>query len=59
MHSTFIVTVLCCGQESFILKGRLLDTVVSLINLGSKLLPVAMPLAKEAIASLGTGALSG
>ena len=31
----------------------------SLIDLGSKLLPMAMPLAKEAIASLATGALSG
>ena len=31
----------------------------SLINLGSKLLPMAMPLAKKAIAPLATGALSG
>ena len=31
----------------------------SLINLGSKLLPMAMPLAKNAIAPLATGALSG
>ncbi|CAH3030536.1 unnamed protein product, partial [Porites evermanni] len=31
----------------------------SLISLGSKLLPMAMPLAKKAIASLATGALSG
>ena len=31
----------------------------SLINLGSKLLPMAMPLAKKAIAPLTTGALSG
>ena len=31
----------------------------SLISLGSKLLPMAMPLAKKAIAPLATGALSG
>ena len=31
----------------------------SSINLGSKLLPMAMPLAKKAIAPLATGALSG
>ena len=31
----------------------------SLISLGSKLLPIAMPLAKKAIAPLATGALSG
>ena len=31
----------------------------SLINLGSRLLPMAMPLAKKAIAPLATGALSG
>ena len=31
----------------------------SLINLGSKLLPMAMPLAKKAIAPLATGSLSG
>ena len=31
----------------------------SLISLGSKLLPIVMPLAKKAIASLATGALSG
>ena len=31
----------------------------SLISLGSKLLPMAMPLAKKAIRSLATGALSG
>ena len=31
----------------------------SLINLGSKLLPMAMPLAKKAIAPLVTGTLSG
>ena len=31
----------------------------SLINLGSKLLPMTMPLAKKAIAPLATGALSG
>ena len=31
----------------------------SLFRLGSKLLPMAMPLAKKAIASLATGALSG
>ena len=31
----------------------------SLINLGSKLLPMAMPLSKKAIAPLATGALSG
>ena len=31
----------------------------SLISLGSKLLPMAMPLAKQAIAPLATGALSG
>ena len=31
----------------------------SLINLGSKLLPMAMPLAKKAITPLATGALSG
>ena len=31
----------------------------SLFRLGSKLLPMAMPLAKKAIAPLATGALSG
>ena len=31
----------------------------SLISLGSKLLPIVMPLAKKAIAPLATGALSG
>ena len=31
----------------------------SLISLGSKLLPMAMPLAKKAITPLATGALSG
>ena len=31
----------------------------SLINLGSKLLPMAMPLARKAIAPLATGAISG
>ena len=31
----------------------------SLISLGSKLLPMAMPLAKKAVAPLATGALSG
>ena len=31
----------------------------SLISLGSKLLPMAMPLAKKGIAPLATGALSG
>ena len=31
----------------------------SLISLGSKLLPMAMPLAKNAVAPLATGALSG
>ena len=31
----------------------------SLVSLGSKLLPMAMPLAKKAIAPLATGALSG
>ena len=31
----------------------------SLVNLGSKLLPMVMPLAKKAIAPIATGALSG
>ena len=31
----------------------------SLVNLGSRLLPMAMPLAKKAIAPIATGALSG
>ena len=31
----------------------------SLVNLGSKLLPMAMPLARKAVAPIATGALSG